>query len=115
MERIFKAFLNSMRGLRWGFVNEPALRQELILLAIGLPLAALIAPNLLWFALMLSGLLLLLAVELLNTGLEKLCDFITAGRHETIGAVKDMGSAAVFCLLALNAGLWGWAAWMKLT
>ena len=113
MERIFKAFLNSMRGLRWGFVNEPALRQELILLAIGLPLAALIAPNLLWFALMLGGLLLLLAVELLNTGLEKLADFITLEHHALIGVVKDLGSAAVFMLLVWNGVVWLGAVWLR--
>lgn len=114
MLRIYKAFFYSMQGLRWGFRREPALRQEIIAILVGVPLAAWLAPGAGWFFALLGGLLLLLAVELLNTAIEKLADFITSERHETIGAVKDMGSAAVFCLLALNAGLWGWAVWMKL-
>lgn len=115
MLRIYKAFFYSMQGLRWGFAREPALRQEMVLLVLGVPLAVWAAPNAGWFFALVGGLLLLLAVELLNTAVEKLADFITTERHEAIGVVKDMGSAAVFCLLALNAGLWGWAVWMKFT
>lgn len=114
MRRIYNAFFYSMQGLRWGFAREPALRQEMLAILIGAPLALWLAPDAPRFFALIGSLLLLLAVELLNTAIEKLADFITAERHETIGAVKDMGSAAVFCLLALNAGLWGWAVWTKL-
>jgi diacylglycerol kinase (ATP) len=48
-----------------------------------------------------------MAVELLNTAIEKLCDHVTPERHEQVRAIKDMGSAAVFCALALAALLWG--------
>ena len=114
MLRLYNAFFYSMQGLGWGFRHEPALRQEIVLVAVGAPLAAWLAPNAPAFLALMGGLLLLLAVELLNTGLEKLCDFITTERREAIGRIKDMGSAAVFCLLVLNAGLWGWALWAKL-
>lgn len=114
MLRLYKAFFYSMQGLRWGFLREPALRQEMLALLVGTPLALWLAPDAGWLLALVGGLLLLLAVELLNTAIEKLADFVTADRHEAIGAVKDMGSAAVFCLLVLNAGLWGWAAWAKL-
>jgi len=114
MLRIYKAFFYSMQGLDWGFRNEPALRQEMIGLIIGLPLAALVAPNALWFFLMAGGLLLLLAVELLNTGLEKLADFITVERHDAVGRVKDLGSAAVFAMLVWNGMIWAWALAVRL-
>ena len=111
MLRIYKAFFYSMQGLRWGFRREPALRQEIIAVLVGVPLAAWLAPGAGWFFALLGALLLLLAVELLNTGLEKLCDFITAERHETIGAVKDMGSAAVLLSLLNAAVIWACVLW----
>lgn len=115
MLRIYKAFFYSMQGLRWGFAREPALRQEMLAILFGAPLAFWLAPDAPRFFALMGALLLLLAVELLNTAVEKLADFVTTERHAAIGAVKDMGSAAVFCLLALNAGLWGWAVWAKLS
>jgi diacylglycerol kinase (ATP) len=47
-----------------------------------------------------------MAVELLNTGLEKLADHVTPEWHPRIGMVKDCGSAAVFCTLCLAALVW---------
>ena len=40
-------------------------------------------------------LMLLLAIELLNTAIEKLADRLTLDHDEQIGKVKDIGSAAV--------------------
>ena len=51
-------------------------------------------------------LLLLLAVELLNTAIEKLCDRVTLERDEQIRRVKDMGSAAVGVALVMAGLLW---------
>lgn len=48
--------------------------------------------------------LLLLAFELVNTSLEKLCDLITLEHNETIKAVKDMASGAVFLVLIILVG-----------
>ena len=44
-------------------------------------------------------LLVLLAVELLNTAIERLSDHVTPEHHVEIGIIKDAASAAVFCLL----------------
>ena len=37
----------------------------------------------------------LLAVEGLNTGLEKLCDFVHPDFHQKIGEIKDIAAGAV--------------------
>jgi len=50
--------------------------------------------------------LLLLAVELLNTAIEKLADRLTLDRDPQIGRVKDMGSAAVGVALAIAGLTW---------
>jgi diacylglycerol kinase (ATP) len=111
MERIIAAFFNSLRGLRWAFRHEAALRQELIGLLVALPVALVIAEDVAGFIALVGVLLAVVAVELLNTAIEKLADHITPEQHPQIGVVKDLGSAAVFAMLALTALVWGHALW----
>lgn len=113
MKRIWLAFFNSVRGLKWAACNEKAVQQELLLLAMAVPLALWLASGVLLFVALIGAVLLLLAVELLNTAIEKLSDHVTPEHHAMIGVVKDLGSAAVFAMLALNLMLWGAAVWIK--
>jgi diacylglycerol kinase (ATP) len=110
LKRLYLATLNSLRGLYFAVRNEDAVRQELYLLAAGIPLAAWLAPGLGWFVAMVSTLLVLPAVELLNTAIEKLADHVMPEYHEQIKVVKDLGSAAVLFALILVAFIWGAAA-----
>lgn len=107
LKRLYLATLNSLRGLYFAVRNEDAVRQELCLLAVGIPLAAWLAPGLGWFVAMVSVLLVLPAVELLNTAIEKLADHVMPEYHEQIKVVKDLGSAAVLFALVLVAFIWG--------
>lgn len=75
--------------------------------AAAVPLGALLAPGIGWYAAMIGALLGTLAVELLNTAIEKLADRVTREHDPIIGMVKDFGSAAVFCMLCLSALVWG--------
>jgi diacylglycerol kinase (ATP) len=51
--------------------------------------------------------LLLLAIELLNTAIEKLADRLTTDHDPQIGHVKDIGSAAVGVALLILGLTWG--------
>ena len=53
--------------------------------------------------------ILVLIVELLNTGIEAAIDRIGPEWHELSKRAKDMGSAAVLLSLLLCAGTWGLA------
>ena len=106
LKRLFSATFNSLRGLRDGFATEPALRDELVLLVVAVPLAFFLAPSAAWFAAMIGAVLFILAVEFLNTGLEKLSDHVTPEQHNNIRRIKDFGSAAVFCALCLTGLVW---------
>ncbi len=86
--------------------REAALREEMILVAVALPVALFLAPGVGWYVAMIGALLAILAVELLNTAVEKLSDHVTRGRHPEIGVIKDFGSAAVFCSLCLAGLIW---------
>ena len=106
MKRLFSASINSLRGLAYGFRHEAALREEIILLAAGIILGVVAAPGLIWYVLMVGTLLVLLAVESLNTAIEKLADYVTRERHAEIRRIKDFGSAAVFCAICLAGLVW---------
>jgi diacylglycerol kinase (ATP) len=106
VKRLYSATQNSVRGLVDGFRTEPALRDEAVLVAIGLPLGLVIAPSGAWYAAMIGTLLIVLAVEFLNTGIEKLADHVTPEQHSEIRRIKDFGSAAVFCSLSLAGLVW---------
>lgn len=79
----------------------------MIVFAAALPLGVLLAPGIGWYAAMIGALLGTLAVELLNTAIEKLADQVTREHDPVIGMIKDFGSAAVFCMLCLSALVWG--------
>jgi len=107
MDALVAAFLNSLRGLCFAARSERAVRQELLVLAAAIPAALLLSAELWTRVALIASILVVLAVEFLNTALEKLCDHVNPQHHPKIGQIKDMGSAAVFCTLALAALVWG--------
>ncbi|HTV30756.1 MAG TPA: diacylglycerol kinase [Xanthobacteraceae bacterium] len=106
MKRLFSATLNSLRGLAYGIRHEAAVREEAILLVVGILLGFAVAPSVAWHVAMIGSLLVLLAIELLNTAIEKLADYVTLERHVEIRKIKDFGSAAVFCGICLAGLVW---------
>jgi diacylglycerol kinase (ATP) len=106
VRRLWHATLNSWRGLQVAARSEAAFREELVALALSIPLAWFITP-LAWKRLALVGvILLLIAIELLNSAIERLSDHVTATHHPDIGRVKDMSSAAVGVALAIAGFTW---------
>lgn len=97
---------NTLRGLTFAAANEASVRQEMVALALALPVGLLLAPGAGWYVAMIAAILVTLAVELLNTAVEKLADVVTVERDPRIGILKDFGSAAVFCLLLVDGLVW---------
>jgi diacylglycerol kinase (ATP) len=106
VKRLFSATINSLRAIGYGFRSEAALREEMIALVAGLVAALFIAPTVAWYVAMIASLLGLLAVEFLNTAIEKLSDHVTPEHHKAIGRIKDYGSAAVFSAICLAGLIW---------
>ena len=107
MLRFWRATINSWNGLVFAARSEQAIREELLALLLALPLAWLIGTTMVRRVELVAVVLLLLAVELLNTAIEKLADRLTTDHDPQIGHVKDMGSAAVGFVLLLIAAVWG--------
>jgi diacylglycerol kinase (ATP) len=88
--------------------SEAAFRQELALLAVGVPLAFLVTADVGQRFALIGVLVFLLIVEVLNTAIEKLSDRVTRKSDPAIKRVKDMGSAAVGLSLLAAGAVWLW-------
>ena len=71
------------------------------------PMAFVVGDGLTQQLLLLSVAWLVVIVEVLNSAVEAVVDRIGSEHHELSGRAKDLGSAAVFIALALNALVWG--------
>jgi diacylglycerol kinase (ATP) len=106
VKHFFNAFKYSMQGLAAALKYEAAFRQELFFLVLMVPAAFLIGEDLLEVALMLVVLFNVLAIELLNSGIENIVNKTIPEFDELAGRAKDMGSAAVFIALAMVVLVW---------
>jgi diacylglycerol kinase (ATP) len=110
--RMWHAFGYSVAGLRSGW-GETAFRQEALAAIVMIPLAFWIGQTWVETALLAGSVMLVMVVELLNTGIETAIDRIGPEWHDLSKRAKDMGSAAVLLSLVLCVGIWLAAAWAR--
>jgi diacylglycerol kinase (ATP) len=110
LNRVWHATGYSLAGLRAGWA-EPAFRQEAVAAVVLLPASFWVARNWVEAALLAGSVLIVLIVELLNTGIETVVDRIGPEWHDLSKRAKDMGSAAVLLSLLLCGGIWLAALW----
>jgi diacylglycerol kinase (ATP) len=110
--RMWHAFGYSVAGLRSGW-GETAFRQEAIAAIVMIPLAFWVGQTWVETALLAGSVMLVMMVELLNTGIETAIDRIGPEWHDLSKRAKDMGSAAVLLSLLLCVGVWLAAAWAR--
>lgn len=111
--RVAHAFGYSLAGLRAGW-GETAFRQEAMAAMVMVPLAFWLGRNWVEVAMLAGSVILVMMVELLNTGVESAIDRIGPEWHDLSKRAKDMGSAAVLLSLLLCAGIWVAALWSRL-
>ncbi len=105
--RIIKATIWSWQGLRAAWLHESSFRLEVCLTLVLAPLACWLGQGAIERVLLIGSLLLVLAMELLNSAIEAVIERYGPEHHELAGRAKDMGSAAVFVLLLNVALCWG--------
>ncbi|WP_353235053.1 diacylglycerol kinase [Diaphorobacter ruginosibacter] len=113
LNRLAHAFGYSLQGLGAGW-NEKAFRLETCLAAVLIPLAFWVGSNWLETAMLAATVMLVLIVELLNSGIEAAIDRIGPELHELSKRAKDMGSAAVLLSLLLCGAVWAAALYQRL-
>jgi diacylglycerol kinase (ATP) len=105
LNRVLHAAGYSVAGLRAGW-HETAFRQEALLAIVLVPVSFWLGRSWVETALLAGSVLIVMIVELLNTGIETAIDRIGPEWHELSKRAKDMGSAAVLLSLLLCGGIW---------
>ena len=96
----------SVQGLISCFKHELAFRQE-CMIAIPHFVAVALLPMELWMRFYLGALwVVVIVVELVNTGIEAVTDLASPEWHQLAKKAKDCGSAAVFCTILLFSLSW---------
>ena len=98
--RSFRNFIDSVRYAIDGFFaalkHEPSFREDLLFAILLVPFVVILPVNAVSTALMVSSLFLIIIVELLNSAIEWVIDYLRPERHPLAKRIKDMASAAVF-------------------
>jgi diacylglycerol kinase (ATP) len=105
LNRVWHAAGFALAGLRAGW-QETAFRQEALAALVLVPAAFWLGRNWVEVALLAGTVLIVMAIELLNTGIESVIDRIGPEWHELSKRAKDMGSAAVLLSVLLCGGVW---------
>ncbi|MCC5805365.1 MAG: diacylglycerol kinase [Opitutales bacterium] len=105
--RVIRATGYSLEGIGSALKHEAAFRQEFLLACLLVPVALLLPVGLLGKALLVAAVFLVLIVELLNSAVEWVVDYISTERHPFAKRAKDMGSAAVLLSLVHCGIVWG--------
>ena len=92
--------------MKAAYKHESAFRQEVWLALVLIPLGLFLGQEWTDKAMLISSVLLVLMVELLNSGIEAVVDRIGDEPHKLSGRAKDMGSAAVLIALIVTAIVW---------
>ncbi|SFH91076.1 diacylglycerol kinase family protein [Halpernia frigidisoli] len=91
----YKSLGFAFKGLIWMFKNERNFQLEVIALFVNIILIFALKLNHLDSILILLICGFVLVSEILNTAIEKLCDFVEPKFHTKIGIIKDIAAGAV--------------------
>ncbi|MBT9456944.1 MAG: diacylglycerol kinase [Burkholderiaceae bacterium] len=113
LDRIKRALGYSMSGLQAAYKGEDAFRQECWLALVLMPSAFWLGRSWVEVALLVGSVLLVMIVELLNSGIEAAIDRVSFELHDLSKRAKDLASAAVLLSLVLCGGIWAAALWSR--
>lgn len=106
INRLKRAFVVSLHGLRDTWKGEQAFRFEVCVAVLFMPVAFLMPVSLPTQLIMAGSLVLIIVVELINSAIEAIVDMITRDLHPLAKNAKDMGSAAVLVCIVQAAIIW---------
>lgn len=104
--RLWKATRYSLNGLWQALRQEQAFEYEVIVLVLLFALSLWLPLPLMHVLALLGGWLAVMALELVNSAVERAFDLIDKNYRAEIKAGKDMLSASVFLMVAFNIILW---------
>ena len=113
LQHLWNATRNTNRGLAAAFRNESAFRQIVAMTVVLAPTGIWLGTTGIERALLVGPLLLMMIVELLNSGIEAVVDRVGLERHQLSGMAKDIASAAVGIAILNVFVIWGLVLWPR--
>lgn len=107
LQRIAKALGYSLDGLKTAYQSEAAIRQEVWLMVVFVPLGFYLGHTNIERVLLVGATLLVFIIELLNSAVEAAVDHTSLERHPFAKRAKDIGSAAVMMGILMFFLVWG--------
>ena len=98
----YKSLGYSLKGMLWMLKNERNFQIELLALVLNIFLLSVFPVSVMEMMIILLCCFLVLSAEIINTAIEKLCNFVHPNFHVEIGVIKDLAAAAVVVLAILS-------------
>jgi diacylglycerol kinase len=102
MSRLIRRFRDAARGVKFA-LGERSMRLHLIAAAIVVALSVLLRISAIEWCAVLLCIALVIALEMFNSAIERLCDKLHPERDTKIGAVKDMCAGAILVAAIVSA------------
>jgi diacylglycerol kinase len=99
---LFQTFLNAFKGIIFVLKTERNFQIEIIALLINLFLMVYFKTTTIESAIILMLCFSVLALELINTAIEKMADFVEPNFNPKIGIIKDIAAGAVLMAAILS-------------
>jgi len=106
LPRLINACRYSLAGFRAAWKYEDAIRIELLVAAIAIPVALWLPLDRIGKIMMIGSIVLVLIVELINTAIEATVDRISYDPHHLAKRAKDIASLAVLISIFNAAMIW---------
>ena len=95
MKNRIHSFKAAFNGISIAFKSEWNLKFHFLVAIAAISLAYYVDLNSVEFSIILICIGLVISIELINTSIEYLCDFIRPEKHDAIKKIKDISAAAV--------------------
>ncbi|MDH4129227.1 MAG: diacylglycerol kinase family protein [Spirochaetota bacterium] len=106
MKKRINSFKAAFVGIREGFFSQWNIKFHLLATLIIIVVAVYFHVSAIEWSILLLCCSLVISFELINTALEKLCDYIEPNKNEKIRIIKDISAAAVL-ISAIGAAVIG--------
>lgn len=98
INKLISSFGHAIRGIKTVFKTEQNFRIHTIATLLVLLLSRLLKISKQEFILIILCIASVMVTEILNTAIEKLCDFVSPQYHDKIKTIKDMSAGAVLLM-----------------
>ncbi len=93
--KLIRSFIYAGRGIKYCFIQEQNFRIHLLAIIVVIAAGFYFAVNSSEWMVIIMCCMLVVAMEMINTAMEKMCDLVSRDLHPLIKCIKDVSAGAV--------------------